>query len=175
MVLGIMGCQNSVGSSSTEKYKNIAVSLANKEYDSIDDFLVDKDEAIFIMNPQKMSKSATSSNAAMFTAIDNNVSVAESYVAVTYECEGGGDAFQVKLATYTSNNGNEQLDSLINSNPGIFTEKETGGILTYYCPGSQYDWFDCYAMVIDDKMFVVNIEKGYDEYIGDVLANLILQ
>lgn len=34
-----------------------------------------------------MSKSATSSNAAMFTAIDNNVSVAESYVAVTYECE----------------------------------------------------------------------------------------
>ena len=122
-----------------------------------------------------MSKSATSSNAAMFTAIDNNVSVAESYVAVTYECEGGGDAFQVKLATYTSNNGNEQLDSLINSNPGIFTEKETGGILTYYCPGSQYDWFDCYAMVIDDKMFVVNIEKGYDEYIGDVLANLILQ
>lgn len=71
MVLGIMGCQNSVGSSSTEKYKNIAVSLANKEYDSIDDFLVDNDEAIFIMNPQKMSKSATSSNAAMFTAIDN--------------------------------------------------------------------------------------------------------
>lgn len=180
MVLGIVGCQNSMGSSAIEKNgnvenENIAESSANKEYDSIEDFLADNNEAIFAMNPQKMSRSATPSNATMFTAVDNNVSVAESYIAVNYECEVDGSTFQVKLATYISNNGDEQLDSVINSNPGIFTEKEIGGILTYYCPGSQYDWFDCYAMVIDEKMFVVNIEKGYDEYIEGVLANIILQ
>lgn len=30
-------------------------------------------------------------------------------------------------------------------------------------------------MVIEDKLFVVNIEKGYDKYIEDVLSNIVLQ
>ena len=54
---------------------------------------------------------------------------------------------KVKLATYKSNNGDEQLASIVDSNPGIFSEEDIGGVLTYYCPGSKYDWFDCYAMV----------------------------
>ena len=69
----------------------------------------------------------------------------------------------------------EQLASIVDSNPGIFSEEDIGGVLTYYCPGSKYDWFDCYAMVIEDKLFVVNIEKGYDKYIEDVLSNIVLQ
>lgn len=177
MVFCLSGCQNSMEVSETtlEDKENISESVANREYDSIEDFLASNNESILAMNPQKISRSATPSNAAVFSAIDNNVSVADSYIAVTYECKADNDIFQLKLATYTSNNGEEQLDSVVNSNPGIFTEEEIGDILTYYCPGSQYDWFDCYAMVIDGKMFVVNIEKGYDEYIETVLNNLIIQ
>lgn len=153
--------------------ENISESAANQEYDSIEAFRANDNESILIMDPSKINSSTTLSNTAVFSAIDNNVSVADSYIAVTYECKTDNGTFQLKLATYASNNGEEQLDSVVNSNPGIFTEKEIGDILTYYCPGSQYDWFDCYAMVIDGKMFVVNIEKGYDEYIETVLNNLI--
>ena len=52
------------------------------------------------------------------------VSVAKSYTAVTYECEIDSDRFQVKLATYDSDNGEEQLNAVIKSNPDIFTKKD---------------------------------------------------
>ena len=43
-------------------------------------------------------------------SFDKTVSVAKSYTAVTYECEIDSDRFQVKLATYDSDNGEEQLN-----------------------------------------------------------------
>ena len=42
----------------------------------------------------------------------------------------------------------EQLNDEIESNPNIFTKKDIGGNSVYYCPGSEYDWFDCYAIHI---------------------------
>lgn len=92
-----------------------------------------------------------------------------------YECEIDSDRFQVKLATYDSDNGEEQLNAVIKSNPDIFTKKDIGGNSTYYCPGSKYDWSDCYAMVVDHKLLVVNIEKEYDQYIEWVLGHITLQ
>ena len=144
------------------------------KYDSVEDFLTRSNVSVFMMDSNS-SIIATYSNAAAFSAVDKKVSVAESYTAITYECETNGETFKVKLATYKSNNGDEQLASIVDSNPGIFSEEDIGGVLTYYCPGSKYDWFDCYAMVIEDKLFVVNIEKGYDKYIEDVLSNIVLQ
>lgn len=182
MVFFLSGCQNNMNMRETTLEKNqnihnenISESIANQEYDSIEDFLANDNESILAIDSQKISKNATPSDATLFKAIDKNVSVAESYIAVTYECKANNDTFQLKLATYTSNNGEEQLNSVVNSNPGIFTEEAIGDVLTYYCPGSQYDWFDCYAMVIDGKMFVVNIEKGYNEYLATVLDNLVFQ
>jgi len=177
VALGVTGCGNPVDRSPEEKIEtvqneSIAESLANEEYDSIEDFLADNNETIFVMNFQKMSKSATPPNATGFTVIDNHVSMAKSYIAVIYECETDGHTFQIELVTYRSDSGEEQLGSIISSNPGIFTEKEIGEILTYYCPGSQYDWFDCYAMVINGKMIVIDIEKGYDKYMETVLDSI---
>lgn len=45
----------------------------------------------------------------------------------------------------------------------------------YYCLGTTYEGFNCYAMILDDKMLVVNIEKEYDEYIGDTVRNIVLR
>lgn len=42
----------------------------------------------------------------------------------------------------------EQLNAVIESNPNIFTKKDIGGNSVYYCPGSEHDWFDCYAIHI---------------------------
>ena len=55
------------------------------------------------------------------------------------------------------------------------SKKDIGGNSTYYCPGSKYDWSDCYAMVVDHKLLVVNIEKEYDQYIEWVLGHITLQ
>lgn len=182
MALSLAGCQNknaAISTVSTEIQElqniNISESIANKEYYSIEDFQADSNESFFALNPQKTDSIATSSNASVLNTINHNVSVSSIYISVNYECEAGRDSFQLSLTTYLSNNGEKQLDSVISSNPGIFTEKEIAGIPLYYCPGSPYDWFDCYAMVINEKMLVVNIEQGYDEYIEDVLNNLILQ
>ena len=101
--------------------------------------------------------------------------VKPDYMAVTYECEIDSDRFQVKLATYDSDNGEEQLNAVIKSNPDIFTKIDIRGNSTYYCPGSKYDWSDCYAMVVDHKLLVVNIEKEYDQYIEWVLGHITLQ
>ena len=30
-------------------------------------------------------------------------------------------------------------------------------------------------MVIGEKLFIMDIEKGYDEYVGVILENLVLQ
>ena len=62
-----------------------------------------------------------------FSAVDKTVSVAKSYTALTYECEIDSDRFQVKLATYDSDNGEEQLNAVIKSNPDIFTKEDIGG------------------------------------------------
>ena len=148
MCLGLSGCKGKTAEAAPiNNNDNIAESEANTEYDSIEDFLTRSNVSVFMM--------------------DSNSSIIATY--------SNAAAFKVKLATYKSNNGDEQLASIVDSNPGIFSEEDIGGVLTYYCPGSKYDWFDCYAMVIEDKLFVVNIEKGYDKYIEDVLSNIVLQ
>lgn len=151
--------------------ENITESIVNTEYGSIEDFSANNSMDIFVLNFNKESNLDNGS----FSAVDKTVSVAKSYTAVTYECEIDSDRFQVKLATYDSDNGEEQLNAVIKSNPDIFTKKDIGGNSTYYCPGSKYDWSDCYAMVVDHKLLVVNIEKEYDQYIEWVLGNITLQ
>ena len=151
--------------------ENITESIVNTEYGSIEDFSANNSMDIFVLN---FNKDSNLDNAS-FSAVDKTVSVAKSYTAVTYECEIDSDRFQVKLATYDSDNGEEQLNAVIKSNPDIFTKKDIGGNSTYYCPGSKYDWSDCYAMVVDHKLLVVNIEKEYDQYIEWVLGHITLQ
>lgn len=151
--------------------ENITESIVNTEYGSIEDFSANNSMDIFVLNFNKESNLDNGS----FSAVDKTVSVAKSYTAVTYECEIDSDRFQVKLATYDSDNGEEQLNAVIKSNPDIFTKKDIGGNSTYYCPGSKYDWSDCYAMVVDHKLLVVNIEKEYDQYIEWVLGYITLQ
>lgn len=151
--------------------ENITESIVNTEYGSIEDFSANNSMDIFVLNFNKESNLDNGS----FSAVDKTVSVAKSYTAVTYECEIDSDRFQVKLATYDSDNGEEQLNAVIKSNPDIFTKKDIGGNSTYYCPGSKYDWSDCYAMVVDHKLLVVNIEKEYDQYIEWVLGHITLQ
>jgi len=151
--------------------ENITESIVNTEYGSIEDFSANNSMDIFVLNFNKESNLDNGS----FSAVDKTVSVAKSYTAVTYECEIDSDRFQVKLATYDSDNGEEQLNAVIKSNPNIFTKKDIGGNSTYYCPGSKYDWSDCYAMVVDHKLLVVNIEKEYDQYIEWVLGHITLQ
>ena len=151
--------------------ENITESIVNTEYGSIEDFSANNSMDIFVLNFNKESNLDNGS----FSAVDKTVSVAKSYMAVTYECEIDSDRFQVKLATYDSDNGEEQLNAVIKSNPDIFTKKDIGGNSTYYCPGSKYDWSDCYAMVVDHKLLVVNIEKEYDQYIEWVLGHITLQ
>lgn len=165
LVLGLTGCQNSAEMSASDpdqllQNEVIHESLANTEYDSIEGFLADSDEGVFVLDSQ---------------AADTGVSVAISYIAVTYECEVNEDTFKLELCTYRSNNGKQQLEEIMESNPNLFTEEEIGGKRIYYAPGSEYDWFDCYAMVIGEKLFIMDIEKGYDEYVGVILENLVLQ
>ena len=130
--------------------ENITESIVNTEYGSIEDFSANNSMDIFVLNFNKESN------------LDN-------------ECEIDSDRFQVKLATYDSDNGEEQLNAVIKSNPDIFTKKDIRGNSTYYCPGSKYDWSDCYAMVVDHKLLVVNIEKENDQYIEWVLGHITLQ
>ena len=151
--------------------ENITESIVNTEYGSIEDFSANNSMDIFVLNFNKESNLDNES----FSAVDKTVYVAKSYTAVTYECEIDSDRFQVKLATYDSDNGEEQLNAVIKSNQDIFTKKDIRGNSTYYCPGSKYDWSDCYAMVVDHKLLVVNIEKEYDQYIEWVLGHITLQ
>lgn len=180
LVLGLTGCQNSAempASDPDQLLQNEVIheSLANTEYDSIEGFLADSDEGVFVLDSQAAGRSAAPSNAAGFNAADTGVSVAISYIAVTYECEVNEDTFKLELCTYRSNNGKQQLKEVMESNPDLFTEEEIGGKRIYYAPGSEYDWFDCYAMVIGEKLFIMDIENGYDEYVGVILENLVLQ
>ena len=155
----------------SNKDENIAESAVNTEYDSIAGFSANSSMALFVLDSNKKNNSDNGS----FSAVDKNVSVAKSYTAVIYECETDNDTFQVKLATYNSDNGEEQLNYIIESNPDIFTKNDIGGKTVYYCPGSEYDWFDCYTTVVDRKLLVINIEKEYDQYIEWVLRHTTLQ
>ena len=40
----------------------------------------------------------------------------------------------------------------------------------YYCPGTDVEEYNCYLMVWEGKMFVLNIEKGYDSYVEMIMA-----
>lgn len=182
MSLSLSGCKDYIAQGVSEtaqsnETENIAESAANTEYDSIEDFLQNNNARIFVIDSKQLydSNAAINSNAAAFNAVDKNVSAAQSYISIIYECEADGDTFKVDLSTFNTDKGEEQLASVAASNPGIFTEVNILGISVYYCPGSEYDWFDCYAMVIDKKMVVVDIEKGYDTYIEDVLNNIVLK
>ena len=180
MVWGLSGCQNNAETSTVAtdpsvQNERIDESVANTEYDSIEDFLADSNEDVMAVNSQPVSRSATPSNATNFSATDTNVSVAISYISVTYECEINEDAFKLKLVTYRSDNGEEQLAEVMESNPNFLEEKEIGEQLIYYAPGSEYDWFNFYAMVVDGKLIVMDIEKGYDEHMEAILENLVFQ
>lgn len=179
--LTVSGCgkhriQRPSQAAQSSESEDTAESIANTEYDSIEDFLEDNNAPVFIMESEQFyNELATNSNAATLDFVGDHVSVGGSYISVIYECKAGDDTFKIDLATYNTNRADEQLAYVVDSNPGIFTEVNISGISVYYCPGSEYEWFDCYAMVIDEKLVVVNIEKGYGKYMEDVLNNIVLR
>lgn len=99
--------------------ENITESIVNTEYGSIEDFSANNSMDIFVLNFNKESNLDNGS----FSAVDKTVSVAKSYTAVTYECEIDSDRFQVKLATYDSDNGEEQLKRCNKKQSGHIHEK----------------------------------------------------
>lgn len=193
LCLGLVGCRNNneVALSETiqdinneytslktfqESDEVIMESMANQEYDSLDDFLESNNESVVALNLETSSMGiASDSNATLFIAKDINVSVSDSFVFVTYECASGDDMFKVVLATCKYENGLEQLNYVMDTNPGVFSEEDFGGVKVYYGPGSEYDWFDSYTMIINDKIFIIDIEKDYTQHIEEVLTNLVLQ
>ena len=63
LVLGLTGCQNSAempASDPDQLLQNEVIheSLANTEYDSIEGFLADSDEGVFVLNSQTAGRSA---------------------------------------------------------------------------------------------------------------------
>ena len=175
---GLVGCRNNNEYTSSKTFQEsdevIMESVANQEYDSLDDFLESNNESVVVLNLETSGRGiASDSNAALFSAKDTNVSVSDSFVFVTYECASGDDKFKVVLATGKYENGLEQLNHVIDTNPGIFSEEDFGGVTVYYGPGSEYDWFDSYTMIINDKIFIIDIEKDYTQHIEEVLANAI--
>ena len=93
MCLGLSGCKGKTAEAAPiNNNDNIAESEANTEYDSIEDFLTRSNVSVFMMDSNS-SIIATYSNAAAFSAVDKKVSVAESYIAITYECETNGETF----------------------------------------------------------------------------------
>lgn len=186
MSLTLSGCKDHTVQEPSEitqenEIETIAESIANTEYDSIEDFLQNSNATVFMMDSKQpynnvaTNSNAANSNATTFNAIDKNVSDSQSYISIIYECEVNDNTFKVDLSTFKTSEGAEQLAYVVDSNPGIFTEVNISGISAYYCPGSEYDWFDCYAMIINKKLVVIDIEKGYDTYIEDVLNNIVLQ
>lgn len=191
LCMGLAGCRNNSGAALSETvqrvnngYTNLETlqerdevimeSMANQEYDSLDDFLKSNNESVVALNLQTSSMGiASDSNATSFSAKDTNVSVSDSFVFVTYECTSGDDIFKVVLATCKYENGLEQLNYVIDTNPGVFSKEDLGGVTVYYGPGSEYDWFDSYTMIINDKIFIIDIEKDYTQHIEEVLANAI--
>ena len=168
MSLTLSGCKDHTVQEPSEitqenEIENIAESIANTEYDSIEDFLQNSNATVFMMDSKQpynnvaTNSNAANSNATTFNAIDKNVSDSQSYISIIYECEVNDDTFKVDLSTFKTSEGAEQLAYVVDSNPGIFTEVNISGILAYYCPGSEYDWFDCYAMIINKKLVVIDI------------------
>lgn len=104
------------------------------------------------------------------SAEDTGVTVGEVYASVTYECEVGEDRFKVNLATYNYSDGEGSMQYIIDNNSDAFSEEEIGGRTVYYCPGTDVEEYNCYLMVWEGKMFVLNIEKGYDSYVEMIMA-----
>lgn len=72
LVLGLTGCQNSAEMSASDpdqllQNEVIHESLANTEYDSIEGFLADSDEGVFVLDSQAADRSTAPSNTAGFS------------------------------------------------------------------------------------------------------------
>lgn len=178
LCLGLTACQTQTNKSTSpnESIKDdastvISAHIANTEYSSLNEFFSESNEEITILAPVSVySQCASNSNAQTLLHIEDiNVTIAESYISVMYECEIDGDVFNTKVATYTLEDGESALESIKTGNPNLFSELTINDIITYYCPGGAEDWFDCYAMVLDGKMVVINIQKEYATYISEIV------
>lgn len=155
---------------------------ANTEYDSVEEFLRDSDMPVFLLgNDMKGKNKAAPSDArsiadkaassdAGYAAIDvrftdTGVTVGEHYVSVSYDCRVGDDSFKADLTTYSFEDGKRMLQAILDNNAGVFSEEELSEKEIYYCPGTDVETYNCYAMVWEGRMFLINIEKGYDPYV----------
>ena len=165
----LTACQNAGDTS--EPFEEHAYE-ANTEYDSVEEFLEDSNETMFVLGDKTRQKNiAADANAGMqLSAEDTGVTVGEVYASVTYECEVGEDRFKVNLATYNYSDGEGSMQYIIDNNSDAFSEEEIGGRTVYYCPGTDVEEYHCYLMVWEGKMFVLNIEKGYDSYVEMIMA-----
>lgn len=147
---------------------------ANEEYDTIAEFLVSSDKPAFLLQSQRARQTtATPSEADIEIQIANeNVSVGEHYVAVNYECTVGEETFLLQLGTYNFPDGEGSMQQILDRGPGLFSEKEIGGQQVYYCPGSEYEPYNYYLMVLNGNMFLLNIEQGYDKYVEMIMNHL---
>ena len=165
----LTACQNAGDTSET--FEEHAYE-ANTEYDSVEEFLEDSNETMFVLgNKTRQKNIAADANAGMQLYVeDTGVTVGEVYASVTYECEVGEDRFKVNLATYNYSDGEGSMQYIIDNNSDAFSEEEIGGRTVYYCPCPDIEEYNCYLMVWEGKMFVLNIEKGYDSYVEMIMA-----
>lgn len=86
-----------------------------------------------------------------------------------YDCTLEDKDFKVRLGTYDSKNGADDVQYILESNPGVFTEMDINDTTVYYCPGMELEKYNCYMMVLNDQMFVIDIEKGFDSEVAAVM------
>lgn len=173
----LSGCQmqNNTPAADTESlhdpYPIVQAQEANDEYDSIAEFQEHSNKPAFLLGSYVSETADAVSSGAMsvLESTATRVSVGESYVDVYYDCKLEDKEFKVRLGTYDSKDGADDVQYILENNPGIFTEMDIDGTAVYYCPGMDAEFYNSYMMVRNGQMFVINIEKGYDSEITAIM------
>lgn len=145
---------------------------ANEEYDSIEEFQQHSNKSPILLETaaSRDTRTATNSNTkAGLEATVQRVSVGESYVDVYYDCTIGNETFKLRLGTYNSDYDESDMQTILGNNSGVFEEQNVDGLTVYYCPGMDIEKYNCYMMTLNDRLFVINIEKGYNSMIYNVI------
>lgn len=173
----LSGCQAQNNIPVTDKgpvygpYPMIQAQEANDEYDSIAEFQEHSNKPAFLLgsNVSRTANAASSNASLVLEAVATRVSVGESYVDVYYDCKLEDKEFKVRLGTYDSKDGADDVQYVLENNSGIFTEMDIDGTTVYYCPGMDIEFYNSYMMVLSGQMFVINIEKGYDSEVAAIM------
>lgn len=174
----LSGCQTQNNTSAADTgslhdpYPIVQAQEANDEYDSIAEFQEHSNKPAFLLGSYVSETADPISSGAMsvLKSTVTRVSVGESYVDVYYDCKLEDKEFKVRLGTYDSKDGADDVQYILENNPGIFTEMDIDGTAVYYCPGMDVEFYNSYMMVRNGQMFVINIEKGYDSEITAIMG-----